>query len=125
MNNTNNIKSNIELICIVCPKGCHLTIDKDLNVIGNGCKRGIEYGKAEVTNPTRVITSTIKVINGEINRVPVITDKPIPKNKIFEVMNEINKVIAKAPIKVKDILIENVLNLGVNVVSTRNINIKQ
>lgn len=52
-----------ELICIVCPKGCHLHVDEneDYRVSGQGCARGAEYGKKELTNPTRVITSTVKV----------------------------------------------------------------
>ena len=79
-----------ELICIVCPKGCHLKIDENLNVTGNGCNRGIEYGINELTNPTRMVTSTVVVLGGELSRCSVATSKPIPKNKIFDVMNEIN-----------------------------------
>lgn len=110
-----------ELICIICPKGCHLKIDEQNNVSGNACKRGVSYAISETTNPTRMITSTVAVINGELSRVPVVTDKPIPKDKMFEVMKEINKVKVTAPIYVKDIIIKNVLNLGTDVVATRNI----
>ena len=55
-----------ELICIVCPKGCHLKVDEEngYRVTGNSCKRGEEYGKKELTNPTRVITSTVRVTGG-------------------------------------------------------------
>lgn len=110
-----------ELICIVCPKGCHLKIDENLNVSGNGCIRGIEYGVAELTNPTRMVTSTVSLINGEIDRLPVVTSKPIPKSKIFEVMEEINKVKIKAPVYVKDVVIKNVLNLDVDIIATRDV----
>lgn len=110
-----------ELICIVCPKGCHLKIDENLNVSGNGCIRGIEYGVAELTNPTRMVTSTVSLINGEIDRLPVVTSKPIPKSKIFEVMEEINKVKINAPVYVKDVVIKNVLNLDVDIVATRDV----
>lgn len=110
-----------ELICIICPRGCHLHIDDNLNVSGNFCKRGEVYAKNELTAPKRKVTSTIKVINGNISRVSVITDGEIPKDKIFDVMKEIKKVCVTAPMPINSIVIENVLNLGVNVVTTREI----
>lgn len=110
-----------ELICIVCPKGCHLKVDDNLNVTGNGCNRGITYAKDELTNPTRMVTSTVKVIGGKLSRVPVVTSKPVPKNKIMDVMEEINKVQVNAPIYIKDIIISNVLGLGVDIVATRSV----
>ena len=61
-----------ELICIVCPKGCRLKVDNEFNVTGNGCNRGIKYAKDELTNPTRMVTSTVVVLDGEINRLPVV-----------------------------------------------------
>lgn len=111
-----------DLICIVCPRGCHLKVDEKLNVTGNFCKRGDTYGKTEVTNPTRIITSTVKINSSILSRLPVKTDRPIPKEMIFEVMHEINKITLDAPIKTKDIIIENVLNTGANIVATRTIN---
>ena len=110
-----------ELICIVCPKGCHLTIDEKMNVTGNGCNRGIKYGIDELTNPTRMVTSTVVIVNGTIPRLPVATSKPIPKNKIMAVMEEINKVNVQAPVYVKEVIISNVLGLGVDIVSTRDV----
>lgn len=110
-----------ELICIVCPRGCRLNVDQDLNVTGNFCKRGIIYGKSEVTNPTRTVTSTVKIDSKITTRLSVITSKPIPKEKIFEVMDLINQVVVKPPIKVRDVIIPNILNLGIDIVATRNI----
>lgn len=110
-----------ELICIVCPKGCHLKVDNEFNVTGNACIRGIKYAKDELTNPTRMVTSTVAIINGEISRLPVATSYPIPKDKIMDVMNEINKVKVEAPKYVKDVIIANVLSLGVDVIATRDI----
>ena len=109
------------IICTVCPRGCHLKVDKQLNVTGNFCNRGIIYGKTELTNPTRIITSTIPIKSSLISRLSVKTDLPIPKNKIFAVMEEINKLRVVAPIKAKDIILENVLSLGINIVATRSI----
>jgi len=85
-----------ELICIVCPRGCHLSVDKELNVTGNGCLRGKEYGINEVTNPTRMVTSTIAVTDAEtLVRLPVKTSRPVPRGKIFEVMKEINRILVQ------------------------------
>ena len=77
-----------ELICIVCPRGCHLTVDTELEkVTGNTCKRGEIYGLNEVKNPTRIVTSTVKIDGCDNIVVPVKTEEPIPKGMIFDVMN--------------------------------------
>ena len=109
------------LICINCPKGCQLEVDSSLkSVKGNSCPKGKEYGLSEVSLPKRMITSTIVVSNGKRKLIPCKTSKPINKKDIFLVMNEINKVRVKAPIKIGDILISNVCNTGVDVISTSN-----
>jgi CxxC motif-containing protein len=114
-----------ELICIVCPLGCHLIVEEDSNsptgykISGNQCKRGEQYAIKEKTNPTRILTSTVKVKNAHLNRLPVKTDGPVPKDKIFECMKEINKVEVTAPVKVGQIIINNILGTGVNVIATR------
>ncbi len=110
-----------KMICIICPKGCHLEIDDNNNVTGNSCKRGEVYAINEVTCPKRTITSTVKVIKGKINRVPVTTTSPVEKSRIFDVMNEINKTCVSAPVKINDIIIKNVLGLGVDIKATRDI----
>ena len=111
-----------ELICIVCPKGCHLTVDEENGyaVSGNNCPRGEEYGKNEVIAPKRTITSTVKVSGGLYPRLPVKTDKPIPKELIFEAMKLLDKVELKAPVNVGDVVIENVLGTGASFIATRN-----
>ncbi len=110
-----------KFICIVCPRGCHLSVDADLNVTGNSCPRGKEYAINEVKNPTRTITSTVAIESRELERLPVMTSSPIPKGMIFNVMKEIDKVRAKAPVKIGEILIPNVLGTGSDIVATRNI----
>ena len=111
-----------ELTCIICPKGCNIKVEieegKVKNIEGNTCKRGYDYALSEVTNPVRTITSTIKLENGKM--LPVKTDKPIPKELIFKCMEEINKTIIKLPVKVGDVLIENVLNTSSNIIATQN-----
>lgn len=112
-----------ELICICCPNGCHLKVEAEANkVTGNTCPRGIEYGINEVTHPVRVITSTVKVKNGQLPVVPVKTKEPIPKDLNFKCMEEINKATITAPVKIGDVVIENVLGTGIDIIATRNLN---
>ena len=110
-----------ELICITCPRGCHLKVDDQMNVTGNFCPRGKAYAISEITNPVRMVTSTVKLINGKYPRVSVKTSNPIPKDKIFAVMEEINKVSLTAPVKIGDVAIKNVLGLNSDIVVTKNI----
>lgn len=109
------------LICIICPRGCHLQVDDNNNVTGNSCNRGKVYAIQELTSPTRIVTSTIKVLGGNLKRVSVKTNKPIPKDKIFEVMKEIDKTKLSAPVAIGEVLISNVLGLNSDVVATREI----
>lgn len=116
-----------EMICIGCPLGCNLTVkidNENITVSGNTCKNGEIYGKNEATNPVRVVTSTIEVIDGNIDRVSCKTKTAISKNKIFSVMEQIKNACVKAPVKIGDVLIENVANTGVDIVATKNIDKK-
>lgn len=114
-----------EMICIVCPIGCHLEIMEDSSsesgyiVSGATCKRGEVYGVKELSNPTRIVTSTVKIKGGSLPRIPVRTDKEIPKDKIFDCMKIINDIELEVPVKVNQIIAENVLGLDVNIVSSR------
>ena len=110
-----------EFTCIVCPRGCRLTIDDNMNVTGNTCPRGKEYAISEVTNPVRTITSSVRVTNREDLLVSVKTSGAIPKGKIFQVMAKINKIGVKAPCKIGQVVLSNVLGLGVDIVITKNI----
>lgn len=110
-----------KLICIVCPRGCHLEVDEKLNVTGNSCKRGEVYGKAEVTNPTRTVTSTVKLNSKSLRMLPVRTDKPISKSKMFEVIEVLKNIKVSAPIKSGEIIVKNILDTDVNIISTRTV----
>lgn len=106
-----------KITCIVCPNGCEIEIEGD-KISGYTCKRGLEYAKEEMIAPKRTITSTVKIKNS--NEVcPIKTSKPIPKEKIFDVLTEINKVEIVKPIKMHELVVENVLNLGVNIIATK------
>ncbi len=112
-----------ELICIVCPKGCHLHVDEehDYAVTGNGCPRGAEYGKIELTHPTRVVTSTVRCVGGRYPRCPVKTDRAVPKEMILSVMRVLDGVELAAPVRTGQVVLENVCGTGANVVATRNL----
>ncbi len=112
-----------ELICIVCPKGCHLKVDEEngFSVTGNGCPRGAEYGHKELTNPTRVITSTVRLEGASLCRLPVKTSADIPKKDIFQAMALLDGVTAHAPVKTGDVIVPNILGLGVDFIATKTI----
>lgn len=114
-----------ELVCIGCPMGCMLEVELEgkevISVKGNTCRKGEEYGKKECTNPTRIITSSVKVEGGEIEMVPVKTESDVPKGKIFDCAKELKTVKVKAPINIGDIILENIAGTGVNVIATRKI----
>ena len=109
------------LICIVCPKGCHLAVDEDNNyeVTGFGCARGVDYGKKELTNPTRVITSTVKIAGGIHKRLPVKTDKDIPNGLIQAAMKLLDSVELTAPVKVGDVVVPDICGTGAAWVASR------
>ena len=110
--------------CIVCPTGCQIqAISKGSNIEFEGytCQRGLEYAQQEYFEPKRILTTTIRVENGFLPLIPVRTDKPILKEKLNEALNQIAKTQVKAPIEMGQILIENILGLGSNVIASRNL----
>lgn len=112
-----------ELICITCPKGCHLKVDEtnDYAVTGNACPRGAIYGRNELLNPVRVVTSTVRLEGGPLPRLNVKTDKPLPKDKMFECMALLDDVVAVAPIKVGTVLLANICGTDVNIVAAKSV----
>ena len=110
-----------ELTCIVCPRGCRLKVDDDMNVTGNACPRGEKYAINELTHPTRTITSSIRVTNRPYTLVSVKTDQPIPKDKMFDVMKEIDKLTIEAPTYIGQVVKKNILGLDSNIVITKTI----
>jgi CxxC motif-containing protein len=113
-----------ELVCIVCPSGCPMRIEEmgsSIKVSGNRCKRGEEFAVSEMIHPMRTISSTVKTNYPKVPVLPVRVSGEIPKDKIFDVMGEINKVVVTNSISLGDIIIENVLGLKVNIIATSNI----
>ena len=114
-----------ELTCIVCPKGCQLTVELDgkevISVSGHTCKRGEVYARTECTAPMRTLTTTAPVVGGGV--VPVKTDRAIPKELLFDCMKAINEARVSPDARLGDIVIENILGTGANVITTRNVKI--
>lgn len=114
------------MTCIICPRGCELTVVNPddiskIEVYNNLCKRGKDYAIKEKTNPMRTITATVKVIDGQHNRLPIRTDGEIPKKVYMEIMDIINETKVKAPIARGDIIVEDVLNTGTNIIATKSV----
>ena len=113
-----------ELICIGCPMGCPLTVEMNgtevVSVTGNTCPRGDAYARKEVTNPTRIVTSTVKVEGGKVDMVSVKTKEDIPKGKIFECVKALKGVTVKAPVHIGDVILKDVAGTGVDIIATKN-----
>ena len=117
---------NRELVCVACPLGCPITVtfDADGNVAtvtGNTCKRGDVYARKELTNPTRIVTSSVKVTGGSLAAVSVKTKEDIPKGKIFDVVTELKNVTVEAPVHIGDVIVEDVAGTGVAIIATKNV----
>ncbi len=110
-----------ELICIVCPKGCRLRVDeaRGFAVKGNSCPRGAEYGRAELTHPVRVVTSTVRIAGALHPRCPVKTSAPIPKKLVFDAVRALDGVRLAAPVSAGQVVVRNVCGSGADFVATR------
>ena len=118
-------KKKIELTCIGCPMGCPLTVELENGAVtavyGNTCPRGDAYARKEVTAPTRIVTSTVRVTGGTLAMVSCKTRSDIPKGKIFDVVRALKDVEVPAPITIGQVLAENVAGTGVDIIATKNI----
>lgn len=115
-----------DVICILCPKGCPLTVagqDKKGNpkITGAECKEGKEYALQEITDPRRVITTSIVVTGGRLPLASVRTSVAIPKDTVLPCLEEIRKVTLGAPIHIGDIIVPDVLGTGANIIATRDV----
>lgn len=109
--------------CIICPVGCEITVTAEGNKIekieGNECKRGIPYVTDEFLNPKRILTTTVRIDGARLPVVSVRSDKPLPKDKIFDCMEVLKKTRVKAPVTMGQVVVEDILGTGVNIVVTR------
>ena len=115
------------LTCIGCPMGCPLTVKiEDTEIIsieGYTCKRGAVYGKKEVTNPTRIVTTTVRVSGGAEPVVSVKTKEDIPKDKIFACIRAMKEITVLAPVHIGDVILRDVAHTGVDMIATKNVEI--
>ena len=113
------------LTCISCPMGCPITVEMDgdevVSVTGNTCKRGDVYARKEVTNPTRIVTSPVRVIGGKADMVSVKTKEDIPKGKIFDCVKALKGVEVEASVRIGDVIVPDVAGTGVDIVATKNV----
>jgi len=109
--------------CIECPKGCSLSVNiedgKVVMVSGNECPKGKKHAISEVKNPVRILTSTVVSEGLALKMIPVRTDRPVPKTALQRAMEEIKRIRINQPVRVGTVIVENFLNLGINLLATR------
>lgn len=109
------------IVCTVCPKGCRITAvmegENVVEVTGHTCKRGEVYAEAECTNPVRVLTTTAMTDKGNV--ISVKTKEAVPKKLMYECMEAVNGIVIKTPVKVGDVVMDDICGTGVSVIATR------
>ena len=118
-------KKTQSMICISCPLGCQLKVthpSKDSwEISGFTCKKGKKYGEQEVTDPRRMVTTTVAIDNALWARLPVRTNEPVPKDLVVDICKELHKLRLVAPVKMGDVVMENVLGTGIPIIATRSL----
>ena len=113
-----------EMICIVCPMGCHLLVEQqgeEVCVQGNLCPRGARYAAAEMTDPRRTLTTSVFVQGGEMALVSVRSREPLPKGKLGEVLTALHALQISAPVALGDVVLANACGTGTDIIATRNV----
>jgi CxxC motif-containing protein len=117
-----------EITCIICPNGCHIMVteteDGELDIQDATCKRGIEYSGQEFREPKRMLLTTVRIENGILPVLPVRSNVPIPKEKIFEAVQFVSGVATQAPVKMGDVIVADLFGLGVDVIASRDMEAK-
>ncbi len=112
-----------KIICTTCPKGCTLEVNRDgqtvVSVLNNGCKRGIDYASQEISDPRRMVASSVRVTGALHPLMPVHTSAPFPKPRIPELLKLLREVEITAPVKVDQVVIQNALGTGIDVMTSR------
>lgn len=117
------------LICITCPMGCALAVTHEgqtiVKVTGNHCNRGPRYAQAELTDPRRMVATTVKVRGGSKPLLPVYTAAPFPKGRIFELLDALRRLEVDAPVRADDVVLANALGTGIDVLASRDMGIER
>lgn len=120
----------MQFSCTACPRECELAVSVNRrgtgavaveDVQGNRCPRGRHFAEREVTDPVRILTTTLPVRGGDELLVPVRTTEPIPLRLHAEAMETLRHITASAPIAMGDALISNVLGTGVDVIASMDV----
>lgn len=108
--------------CIMCPMGCEMTVTvengKVIDVKGNTCPRGAKYANDEVTAPKRMLTTTVRIEGGMLPLLPVVSETVLPKEKVLDCAAFLRGVTVKAPVKTGDVIVKDILGLGVNIIAS-------
>lgn len=112
-----------EIICIVCPNGCKLevTYEDTITVKNALCPKGVQYARDELMNPVRNLTSTVKVLDGVLPLVSVRSNRPVPKDKLAEIVRFLKTIEIKAPVEFQQIIYKDIFNTGVDIIATRRV----
>lgn len=117
-----------KIICTSCPRGCQITVTHESKEItdikGYTCKRGLNYAEDEFTLPKRVVTSTVRINDGELVMLPVRTEEAIPKSKIFDCVKAICNISVDAPVTVGTVICPNICGTNVDLIASRDVNAK-
>jgi CxxC motif-containing protein len=112
-----------KMICITCPMGCNLTVTHEgmtvLRTEGNTCKQGLSFAEAELTDPRRMVATTVRVKGAIHPLAPVYTEKPFPKPRIFDLLREVRQMEIVAPVAMNQVVLENALGEGINIIASR------
>ena len=114
-----------EIICTVCPRGCHIMVEGDgekvLSADGYSCKRGLEYANTEYAHPVRILTTLVKIDGVQNDLLPVRSNQPLPKEKLFDCMDVIRATTVKLPVNRYDVIVPNICGTGVDIVATKTV----
>ncbi len=118
-------KETRELTCINCPLGCAISVElfdgEITSITGNTCPRGKAYAQKEVTNPTRILTTTVPVIGGNRRMVSVKTSADVPKDKIFACVGAVKDIKVQAPVLAGAVILKNAADTGIDIIATANV----
>lgn len=113
--------------CIMCPMGCEMTVTlengKFVSVTGNTCPRGAKYAENEIVAPKRMLTTTVHIEGGLLPLLPVVSAAVLPKEKVLACAEALRSITIKAPVKAGDVVIPNILNLGVDILASRSMDV--
>ncbi len=114
-----------ELTCIGCPLGCTICVEMDgkevVSITGNTCRQGERYARKEMTDPTRTVTTTVRLEGRTDLVLPVKTEKDIPKRDILNCIAALKRVSVKAPVHMGQVILPDVAGTGVPVIATKDI----